>query len=83
MKEWKKYGNNWIEIAKVLSTQKLIQIKKHAECHFKQNLETNAPAVQQYKESLSPNKKGKFLFNDAAAHQNIDSLPSLTTKPKF
>ncbi len=32
-----KYGNNCMQIAKVLSTQTPAQIKKHAECFFKNN----------------------------------------------
>ncbi len=46
MKEWEQYGNNWIEFAKVLSTQTPVQIKKHAECHSKQNLKMNSAARQ-------------------------------------
>jgi hypothetical protein len=46
MTGWEKYGNNWNKDAKTVSTRIPMQIKKHAECHFKQNLKTNAPAVQ-------------------------------------
>jgi hypothetical protein len=42
MQEYEKYGNNCMQIAKVLSTQTPAQIKKHAECFFKQNLKTNS-----------------------------------------
>jgi hypothetical protein len=82
MKEWEKYANNWMGIAKVLSTQTPIQIKKCAECHFKQNWKTNAPAVYQYQESISPDDKAQILVDDAAAHQNIDNLshPRTTLK---
>jgi hypothetical protein len=45
MEEYEKYGNNCIQIARVLSTQTPAQIKKHAECFFKQNLKTNSVAV--------------------------------------
>ncbi len=31
MQEYEKYGNNYMQIAKVLSTQTTAQIKKHAE----------------------------------------------------
>ena len=41
MQEYEKYGNNCMQIARVLSTQTPAQIKKHAECFFKQNLKTN------------------------------------------
>ncbi len=69
MQEYEKYGNNCMQIAKVLSTQTPAQIKKHAECFFKQNLKTNFAAVKQYQESLSPNKKAQVLVIDSAAHQ--------------
>jgi hypothetical protein len=36
MQEYEKYGNNCMQIAKVLSTRTPAQIKKHAECFFKQ-----------------------------------------------
>jgi hypothetical protein len=69
MQEYEKYGNNCMQIAKVLSTQIPAQIKKHAECFFKQNLKTNSAAVKQYQESLSCNKNVQVLVNDFAAHQ--------------
>ncbi len=46
MQEYKKYGNNYMQIARVLSTRTPAQIKKHAECFFKQNLKTNSAAVK-------------------------------------
>jgi hypothetical protein len=46
MQEYEKYGNNCMLIAQVLSTQTPAQIKKHAECFFKQNLKTNSAAVK-------------------------------------
>jgi hypothetical protein len=46
MQEYDKYGNNCMQIAKVLSTRAPAQIKKHAECFFKQNLKTNSAAVK-------------------------------------
>ncbi len=57
------------KFARVLSTRTPAQIKKHAECFFKQNLKTNSAAVKQYQESLSPNKKAQVLVNNSAAHQ--------------
>jgi hypothetical protein len=48
MQEYEKYGINCMQIAKVLCTQTPAQIKKHAECFFKQNLKTNSAAVKQY-----------------------------------
>jgi hypothetical protein len=48
MEEYEKYGNNCMQIARVLSTRTPAQIKKHAECFFKQNLKTNSAAVKQY-----------------------------------
>jgi hypothetical protein len=65
MQEWEKYGNNSIQIAKVLSTLTPAQIKKDAECFFKQNLKINSAAVQRYLESLSPNGKAQVLVNNA------------------
>jgi hypothetical protein len=46
MQEYDKYGNNFMQIAWVLSTRTPTQIKKHAECFFKQNLKTNSAAVK-------------------------------------
>jgi hypothetical protein len=63
MQEYEKYGNNCI------STQTPAQIKKHAECVFKQNLKTNSAAVKQYQESLSPYEKAQVLVIDSAAYQ--------------
>ncbi len=48
MQEYEKYSNNCMLIAKVLSTRTPAQIKKHAECFFKQNLKTNSAAVKRY-----------------------------------
>jgi hypothetical protein len=48
MQEYEKYGNNCMQIARVLSTQAPAQIKKHAECFFKQNMKTNSSAVIRY-----------------------------------
>ncbi len=69
MEEYEKYGNNCTQIARVLSTQTPAQIKKHAECFFKQNIKTNSAAVKQYWESLSPNKKVQVLVNNTDAHR--------------
>ena len=69
MQVYEKYGNNWMQIAKVLSTRTPAQITKHAECFFKQNLKTNSAAVKQHQESLSPNKKAQVLVYNSAAHQ--------------
>ena len=69
MQEYEKYGNNCMQIAKVLSTRTPAQIKNHAECFFKQNLKTNSEAVKRYRESLSPDRKVQVLVNDSAAHQ--------------
>jgi hypothetical protein len=46
IQEYEKYGKNCMLIAKVLNTQTPAQIKKHAECFFKQNLKTNSAAVK-------------------------------------
>jgi hypothetical protein len=66
MQEYEKYGINCMQIAKVLSTRTPAQIKKHAECFFKQNLKTNSAAVKRYRESLSPEQKAQNLTNNAA-----------------
>jgi hypothetical protein len=46
MQEWEKCGNNSMQIAKVLRTRTPAQIKKHAECFFKQNWKPNSAAVK-------------------------------------
>jgi hypothetical protein len=48
MQEYEKNGNNCMQIASVLSTRTPAQIKKHAECFFNQNLQTNSAAVKRY-----------------------------------
>jgi hypothetical protein len=71
-------------IAKVLSTQTPAQIKKHAECFFKQNLITNSAAVKQYHESLSPDKKAQVLVSQMPLkHKTIDSLSHRRKKHKY
>ncbi len=70
MQEYEKYGNNCMQIGKVLSTRTPAQIKKHAECFFKQILKTNSAAVKQYWESLSPDKKAQVLFKHVTEQQN-------------
>ncbi len=69
MEEYEKYGNNCMQIARVLSTQTPAQIKTHAECFFKQKLKTNSAAVKWYWESLSPDKKAQVLVNNTDAHK--------------
>jgi hypothetical protein len=46
MQEYEKYGNNCMQIAKVLSTRTPAQIKKHAEFFFKHNVKTNSAAMK-------------------------------------
>jgi hypothetical protein len=69
MQKYEKYGNDCMQIARVLSTRTPAQIKKHAECFFKQNLKTNSAAVKQYQEALSPDEKAQVLVINSAAHQ--------------
>jgi hypothetical protein len=69
MQEYEKYGNNCMQIERVLSTQTPAQIKKHAVCLFKQNLKTNSAAVKQYQESLSPDGKAQVLVKHATEQQ--------------
>jgi hypothetical protein len=76
IQEYEKYGNNCMLIAKALSTWTPAQIKKHAECFFKQNLKTNSAAVKQYQECVSSNKKIQVLVYDTNAHKKQrESLP--------
>ncbi len=70
MQEYEKYGSNCMQIAKVLSTRTPAQIKKHAECFFKQNSKTNSAAAKRYRESLSPNGKALVLVKNGAEQQS-------------
>ncbi len=83
MQEYEKYGNNCMQIAKVLSTQTPAQIRKHAECFFKQNLKTNSAAVKWYQESLSPDKKAQVLVKHVTEQQNYQQCLSPEKKLKF
>ncbi len=80
MEEYEKYGNNCTLIAKVLNTRTPAQIKKHAECFFRQFLKMNSAAVKQYQESISPDKKAQVLVINAAEQQNYQQ--SLLTREK-
>ncbi len=42
MHEYEKYGNNCMQIARVLSTRTSAQIEKHAECFFKEKCENKS-----------------------------------------
>ncbi len=57
-----------MQIARFLSTWTPAQIKKHAECFFKQNLKTNSAAVKWYWE-FSPNEKAQVLVEHATEQQ--------------
>ncbi len=83
MQEYEKYGNNCMQIARVLSTWTPAQIKKHAECFFKQNLKTNSSAVKWYQESLSPNEKAQVLVINAAEQQNYRQFLSPEKKTQI
>ncbi len=83
MQEDEKYGNNCMIIAKVLSTLTPAQIKKHAECFFKQNLKTNSAAVKRYRESLSPDRKAQVLVNNSAVHPKQRQSLSLGNKTQM
>ncbi len=72
-----------MQIARVLSTWTPAQVKKHAECFFKQNLKTNSAAVKQYQESLSLNKKAQGLVINAAEQQNYQQCLSPEKKVKY
>jgi hypothetical protein len=76
MQDYEQYGNNCMQMSKVLSTQTPAQIKKHAECFFTQNLKPNSAAVKQYQWSLSPYEKAQILVKHAAEQQKYrQSLP--------
>jgi hypothetical protein len=83
MQEYEKYGNNFMQIARVLSTRTPAQINKHAECVFKQNLKTNSAAVKLYRESLSPNTKAQGLVINAAEQQNYQQSLSPEKKKYY
>jgi hypothetical protein len=83
MQKYEKYGIICMQIAKVLSTQTPAQIKKHAECFFKQNLKTNFAAVKQYRESLSPDKKAQVLVKHVAEQQKQRQSLSLENKTQM
>jgi hypothetical protein len=83
MGEYEKYGNNCMQIAKVLSTQTLPQIKKHVECFFKQNLKTNSAAVKLYQESLSPDRKEQVLVKHDTEQQKYQQFLSPENKTQM
>ncbi len=83
MQEYEQYGNNFMQIARVLSTWTPAQIKKHAKCFFKQNLKTNSAAVKWYQDTLSPNEKEKSLVINAAEQQNYWQSLSPEKKVKY
>jgi hypothetical protein len=83
MQEYEKYGNNCMQIARVLSTQTPAQIKKHAEYFFKQNLKTKSAAVKQYQESLSPGGKAQFLVKHAVEQQKYQQSLSPDNKAQM
>jgi hypothetical protein len=83
MQEYEKYGNDCMQTVRVLSTQTPAQIKKHAECFFKQNLKTNSAAVKRYQESLSPDEKARVLVINSAAHQKQRQSLSPESKVQF
>ncbi len=74
MQEYEKYGNDCMQIAKVLSTWTPAQIKKHAECFLDKILKQ---ILQQWNniESLSlPIRKHKFWSNMSLNNKTIASL---------
>ncbi len=83
MEEYENYGNNCMLIAKALNTQTPAQIKKHAECFFRQNLKTNSAAVKQYQESISPDRKAQILVTHATEQQNYQQSLSPEKKTQI
>ncbi len=71
------------KLQKVLSPWTPAQIKKHAECFFKQNLKTNSAAMKQYQESLSPDKKAQVLVKNLAEQQSYRQSLSPEKKSNF
>ncbi len=72
MQEYEKYGNSCMQISKVLSTQTPAQIKKHAECFFKQNLKTNSAAVKHVERPFLPMGKHKSWLNMPLNNKMLD-----------
>ncbi len=68
---------------KVLSTLTPAQIKKYAECFFKQNLKTNSAAVKQYQESPSPGGKAQVLVQHNAEQQKYQQSLSPEDKAQM
>ena len=83
MQEYEKYGNNFMLIAKNSQHSTPAQIKKHAECFFKQNLKTNSAGVKQFQESISPDKKVQVLVNNTDAHRKQCKSISLGKKVRI
>ncbi len=82
MQEYEKYGNNCMLIAKVLSTRTPAQIKKHAQCFFKQNLKKNLQQSNGIESPSLPMGKLKSLSKMVLNNKNIDNLSHLRTKFK-
>jgi hypothetical protein len=82
MQEYEEYGNISMQIAKLLSTRRPAQIKKHAECFFKQNLKTNSAAVNGIKSPSLPMGKLKSWSKIVLNNKNINNLSHLRTKFK-
>ncbi len=70
MQEYEKYGNNCMQIARVLSTWTPAQIKKACWMFLQTKFENKFCSSEKiYQESLSPNKKAQVLVYNSAAHQ--------------
>ncbi len=78
-----KYGNNSMQIAKVLSTQTPAQIKKHAEYFFKQKLKIDSAAVTRYWKSLSSDGKTQVMVKHAAEQQKYQQSLSPEDKAQI
>jgi hypothetical protein len=82
MQEYEKYGNNCMQIAKVLSTRTAAQIKKHAECFFEQNENKFCSSQTVSRVPLSQWEKLKPWSKMVLNKTNIDNLSHLKTKFK-
>jgi hypothetical protein len=83
MQENEKYGNNCMQNCKSSSTRTPTQIKRHAECFFKQNLKTNSAAVKRNQESLSPDEKAQVLVKNVTEQRKHQQFLSSKDKAQM
>ncbi len=81
VQEWEKYGNNCMQIAKVLSTQTHAQLKKHDECSSNKIWKQIPRQLNNTKSSSLPIGKHKSWSIMLLNNKNINNLSHLRTKP--